>query len=135
MMRTGPVRRRSVDDARREILDAAESLLARGGPDAVRVQVVAGEVGVSDAAVHYHFHSHHFHSRDGLQGAVVVDQAAVSQRLHELGRAHHDDVLAAPALELGHLGGHIGEDPSHLPASISRGGRSRTPGRGAVSCR
>jgi AcrR family transcriptional regulator len=39
------------------MLDAAEELLRVGGPDAVRIQRVARAVGVSDAAVHYHFES------------------------------------------------------------------------------
>jgi AcrR family transcriptional regulator len=49
--------RRSVEDARREILDAAERRLIAGGPDAVRVQTVARDIGLTDAAVHYHFGS------------------------------------------------------------------------------
>jgi AcrR family transcriptional regulator len=49
--------RRTRAAAREQILDAAEELLRAGGPDAVRVQRVARAVGVSDAAVHYHFAS------------------------------------------------------------------------------
>lgn len=48
------------------MLDAAEELLRVGGPDAVRVQRVARAVGVSDAAVHYHFES-----RDALLGTLL----------------------------------------------------------------
>lgn len=50
--------RRSKEDARRAILEAARTLLLKEGLDAVRVQRVALEVGVTDAAVHYHFQSH-----------------------------------------------------------------------------
>jgi TetR/AcrR family transcriptional regulator, repressor for neighboring sulfatase len=66
----GPARRRrrSVDDARREILDAAERLLAERGPEAVRVQTVARAVGLTDAAVHYHFGN-----REGLLEALLHD--------------------------------------------------------------
>jgi AcrR family transcriptional regulator len=64
----GRRRRRSVEDARREILDAAERLLEEGGPDAVRVQTVARAVGVTDAAVHYHFGS-----RDELLESLIRD--------------------------------------------------------------
>jgi len=64
----GRRRRRSVDDARREILDAAERLLKEGGPDAVRVQAVARAVGVTDAAVHYHFGS-----REALLDSLIRD--------------------------------------------------------------
>lgn len=52
---TGRRIRRSRATAREQMLDAAEKLLRVGGPDAVRVQRVARAVGVSDAAVHYHF--------------------------------------------------------------------------------
>ena len=50
--------RRSKADARQQILDAALELLLAEGPDAVRVQRVASRVGVTDAAVHYHFGNH-----------------------------------------------------------------------------
>lgn len=50
--------RRSKEDARRAILDAAQAIFSKDGLDAVRVQRVAAEVGVTDAAVHYHFGSH-----------------------------------------------------------------------------
>lgn len=59
-------RRLPAAEARRTILDAAEALLIQGGPDAVRVQVVAREVGLTDAAVHYHFGS-----RVGLMDALL----------------------------------------------------------------
>jgi len=39
------------------ILEAAERRFAAGGQGAVRVQVVAQDVGLTDAAVHYHFGS------------------------------------------------------------------------------
>lgn len=56
-MPTGKRVRRTRAAAREHMLDAAEELLRVGGPDAVRVQRVARAVGVSDAAVHYHFES------------------------------------------------------------------------------
>lgn len=62
-----PVRtRRPAAQARDEILDAAERRLVADGPGAVRVQAVAREVGLTDAAVHYHFGS-----REGLLQAVI----------------------------------------------------------------
>ncbi len=64
----GKRRRRSVEDAKREILETAERVLRESGPDAVRVQVVARELGISDAAVHYHFGS-----RDALMEALLRD--------------------------------------------------------------
>jgi AcrR family transcriptional regulator len=50
--------RRTKNVARQAILDAARAILIEEGLDAVRVQRVAGQVGVTDAAVHYHFGSH-----------------------------------------------------------------------------
>src|SRR5438132_12968729 len=58
--------RRTAEEARQTILAAAEARFAAGGPDAVRVQAVAADVGLTDAAVHYHFGN-----REGLLEAVV----------------------------------------------------------------
>lgn len=65
-VRPKPRVRRTVDEARRLILEAAQRRLIADGPDAVRVQAVAADVGVTDAAVHYHFGN-----RQGLLDAVV----------------------------------------------------------------
>jgi len=48
------------------ILEAAERRFRQGGQPAVRVQVVARDVGLTDAAVH-----HHFGSRKGLLTALL----------------------------------------------------------------
>jgi AcrR family transcriptional regulator len=61
-----PRTRRNPDEARRLILEAAEKRLAAGGPDAVRVQHVAADLGISDAAIY-----HHFTNRDGLLDALA----------------------------------------------------------------
>jgi AcrR family transcriptional regulator len=61
-----PRRRRTAEQARREILDAAEKQLGRAGPDSIRLQDVAREVGVSHPTV-----LHHFGSRDELVRAVI----------------------------------------------------------------
>ena len=58
--------RRSAEDARRTILEAAEKHFRQGGQAAVRVQVVARDVGLTDAAIH-----HHFGSRKGLLEALL----------------------------------------------------------------
>lgn len=58
--------RRSVEEARGEILDAAASLLAEGGVAAVQVRAVAARVGMTDAGV-----THHFGNRDGLLRELV----------------------------------------------------------------
>jgi len=53
--------RRSPDEARQIILDAAASLLAEAGVAGVHVRAVASRVGMTDAGV-----THHFGNRDGL---------------------------------------------------------------------
>jgi AcrR family transcriptional regulator len=65
MKRKKPAKRAS-GDIREAILDAAEAQLREAGPGAIRLQDVAGEVGVSHPAV-----LHHFGSREGLVRAVV----------------------------------------------------------------
>ena len=80
--RVKPRVRRSVQEARRVILDVAKRRFLEGGPGAVRVQPVAQEVGITDAAVHYHFGN-----RAGLMEAVVRDA----------GRRMRDDLEGAAA--------------------------------------
>ena len=63
---TGERVRRSRDEARRQILEAAEQLLIEGGPAAVQVRAVAEDVGMTDAGVY-----HHFGSRQGLLLALL----------------------------------------------------------------
>jgi AcrR family transcriptional regulator len=58
--------RRTAAEARRQILEAAEALLAEGGPAAVQVRAVARRVGVTDAAV-----NHHVGTRDELLAALL----------------------------------------------------------------
>jgi AcrR family transcriptional regulator len=58
--------RHRADEAKRLILEAAERRFTEGGYDAVRVQLVARDVGMTDAAVH-----HHFGSRKGLLTALL----------------------------------------------------------------
>jgi len=90
-------KRRSAEDAREEILVAAERQLAIGGPSALRLTELADEVGISHPAI-----LHHFGSREGLVSAVVEravrtlqnelidalsgggdDKAALFDRVHE----------------------------------------------------
>jgi AcrR family transcriptional regulator len=58
--------RRPAEEARREILDAAERRLVEEGPSALRLQDVAADIGSSHPAV-----LHHFGSREGLVQAVI----------------------------------------------------------------
>lgn len=62
---TGKRVRRSAEEARRVILDAAEARLRAGGPEALRLQDIAADVGISHPAI-----LHHFESRDGLIDAL-----------------------------------------------------------------
>jgi len=62
-----PRRRRSAEEAREAILDAAEKRLVAQGPDGIRLQEVAADVGVSHPTV-----LHHFGTREGLVEAVVA---------------------------------------------------------------
>ena len=58
--------RRTADEAKRLILDAAATLLATGGVAAVQVRAVAAAAGMTDAGV-----NHHFGSRDQLLEALL----------------------------------------------------------------
>ena len=58
--------RRTAEEARRVILDAAEKRLEVAGIAGIRLQEVAADVGVSHPAI-----LHHFGSREGLVDAVV----------------------------------------------------------------
>jgi len=88
-----PRTRRSAEAARRLILDAAEKRLREGGPEAVRLQDIARDVGISHPAI-----LHHFASRDGLTQAL--ERRAMEHLEAELvealssQRAHGDTVLA-----------------------------------------
>ncbi len=62
-----PRKRRTAEEARTAILDAAERLLVAAGPSGIRLQEVAADVGVSHPTV-----LHHFGSREGLVEAVVA---------------------------------------------------------------
>ncbi len=63
----GPTKRirRTSDEAKRVILDAAESLVSHNGPGGLRLQDVAAVVGLTHPVI-----LHHFGSRDGLMRAL-----------------------------------------------------------------
>jgi len=58
--------RRTAEEAKSQILDAAEKRLRELGPGGIKLQELAADVGVSHPAI-----LHHFGSRDGLVEAVV----------------------------------------------------------------
>lgn len=74
--------RRTVEASREAILQAAERHLAAEGPAGVKVQRIAAELGLTDAAIHYHFGS-----RKGLLESL----------LRFTGRRFVDDVERAVA--------------------------------------
>src|SRR3954447_4392152 len=79
-------RRRTADEARAAILDAAERRLVASGPAGIRLQEVAADVGVSHPTV-----LHHFGSREALVREVC-------ERRFE---AIHADLVAAIASSAG----------------------------------
>lgn len=61
-----PRRRRTVEEARHEILAAAQRRLAEGGPEAIRLKDIARDLGISHPTI-----LHHFESREGLMEALA----------------------------------------------------------------
>jgi AcrR family transcriptional regulator len=61
-----PRRRRTAEEARHEILAAAQRRLAEGGPEAIRLQDIAHDLGISHPTI-----LHHFESREGLMQALA----------------------------------------------------------------
>jgi AcrR family transcriptional regulator len=92
--KASPRRRRPAEEAQRAILDAAERRLLAAGPDALRLQDVAADVGVSHPAI-----LHHFGSREGLMRAVTA-RALASLEADLVGRlADPADVDGAALLD------------------------------------
>ena len=59
--------RRTAAETRNAILEAAERRLLAGGPEAIRLQEIAPDAGISHPAI-----IHHFGSREGLVEAMVL---------------------------------------------------------------
>jgi len=78
--------RRTADDARRQILDAAEARLAQSGPAGIRLQDVAADLGVSHPVI-----LHHFGNREGLIRALT-HRAVVELKDKLLVALHATDV-------------------------------------------
>jgi AcrR family transcriptional regulator len=71
--------RRTPQAAKFAILDAAERRLHDEGPEGVRIQRIAADLGITDAAIHYHFGT-----REALMDAL----------LRRIGRRLVDDIEA-----------------------------------------
>jgi TetR/AcrR family transcriptional regulator, repressor for neighboring sulfatase len=67
----GKRQRRTPEEARRLILDAAQTLIARTGPEGLRLQDIAAAAGISHPLI-----LHHFGSREGLVRALTRQAAA-----------------------------------------------------------
>ena len=74
MSRPAPRKRRTPEEARSEILAAAQRLLAAHGPDAIGLKDVAKEAGVSHALV-----SHYFGTYDALVEAALREHMIVTR--------------------------------------------------------
>ncbi len=74
--------RRTPQAAKFAILEAAERRLHDDGPEGVRIQRIAADLGITDAAIHYHFGT-----REALMDAL----------LRRLGRRLVDDIEATIA--------------------------------------
>ena len=86
-------RRRTPDSARREILDAAGQRLKNDGPEGLRLQTIAGDLGISHSSI-----LHHFGSRDGLLDALSIDAFEVLER--DLKSALEAPPEGEPAIDL-----------------------------------
>ncbi|MBV9967896.1 MAG: TetR/AcrR family transcriptional regulator, partial [Alphaproteobacteria bacterium] len=63
--------RRTPEQARQLILDTARELIARSGPEGLRLQEIAAAAGISHPLI-----LHHFGSREGLVRALVQEAVA-----------------------------------------------------------
>lgn len=89
------------EEAKARILDVAEAALRDGGVDAVRVQAIARELGLSDAAIH-----HHFDGRQGLLEALLKRSGKrLIERLSAVDASSPHDIAdsLAHAYDEGHL--------------------------------
>jgi len=75
MPRPASRRRRTAEESRLRILEAAQKRLTESGPEGLRLQELAADLGLSHPAI-----LHHFGSREGLLTALAVHGA---RRLNE----------------------------------------------------
>lgn len=68
-------KRRTPEAARRAILDAASRCLVAEGPDGLRLQSIAADLGISHSSI-----LHHFGSREGLLDALAQDAFGALER-------------------------------------------------------
>lgn len=104
-----PRKRYPPDEARRRILDAAEAALRRGGIASVKIQPLARELGITDAAIHHHFKE----GRRGLLEALLrrsgrrlrealaaIDPASPAEIVESMARVYDDEGVGELVLGL-----------------------------------
>ncbi len=105
-------------DTREQILDAARTLIAERGYEATSFAAIAGRVGITKAAVAYHFHP-----KEALLAALVLPAAADVQTLLATtvdhtpeGRARFATSYLDALLDHRHVIGMLVGDPAVLAA-------------------
>lgn len=94
---SSPRVRRTPEEARLRILDAAEARLRDGGPEAIRLQDIAADVGISHPTI-----LHHFESRDGLTRALGlrITERLVADLVDALSKEPATEASAESMIEL-----------------------------------
>src|SRR5689334_19914867 len=92
--------RRTAEEARNEILDAAEKRLAELGPDGIRLQQIAADVGVSHPAILHHFQSREHLLREVVRRAIQSLEADIISAISTAPR--DDEPPAAQVIESAH---------------------------------
>lgn len=93
---SAPRVRRTAAEAREAILDAAEARLRDGGPEAIRLQDIASDVGISHPTI-----LHHFESRDGLTRALGlrITERLVNDLVEALTHGPGDETSAVQIID------------------------------------
>ncbi|MEX0171396.1 TetR/AcrR family transcriptional regulator [Streptomyces sp. LMG1-1-1.1] len=99
-MNAGPRRRRTPEQARAEILDAATDLIARHGPDGVGLRRVAEAVGVTHGLVTHYFGTYHALVRAVLERENERKRELVRERLRADGRVPYADGMTRVLFEI-----------------------------------
>jgi AcrR family transcriptional regulator len=147
-------RRRTADEARRAILEAAQKRLAECGPEEIRLQDIAADLGISHPAILHHFGSrevlmrelsrHAFESLNADLVAALGDDAGGSavggwlERVFETLRDRGHARLLAWAtltrrLEGSGPDGPTADDDPHLLLDLARAVQARREANAAVT--
>src|ERR1700754_2666423 len=124
--KTPPRTRRSAEEARRRILDAAQKQLMKVGPEGLRLTDLARTLHISHPAI-----LHHFGSREGLVAEVV--RHAFRSLSAQLLAALRDGGAATDRARLIEMVAEVcgGQGLSRLSAWLLLSGRSRNITRGS----